>query len=146
MIVVRVASISPIHFILLGVILLIGMSGCATVEIVPVEQLNEQQLVADAAPVAHIYVNNWGWYLFKYIPFLTGNLDRPGVPRLPVFGTDNVKVDILVNKLTQTSKGLGANVTTDLRSRDRSFWMPWTLFFWLEEIEVSANASSLDKD
>ena len=146
MIVVRVASISPIHFILLGVILFIGMSGCATVEIVPVEQLNQQQLVADAAPVAHIYVNNWGWYLFKYIPFLTGNLDRPGVPRLPVFGTDNVKVDILVNKLTQTSKGLGANVTTDLRSRDRSFWMPWTLFFWLEEIEVSANASSLDKD
>ena len=139
-----IVSPSRMHSLVLGVILLVGTSGCATVEVVPADQLNQQQLTADATPIAHIYVNNWGWYLFKYIPFLTGNLNRPGAPRFPVFGTDNVKVDVLVQKATETSKKLGANFTTDLRTRDRSYWMPWTLIFWLEEKEVSANASALD--
>ena len=141
-----VVSLPSIILIVLGFSLFVGTSGCATVETVPIDQLNQQQLAANATPVAHIYVNNWGWYLFKYIPFLTGNVNRPGVPRWPVFGTDNVKVDVLVHKVTETSKKMGATLTSDLRTRDRSYWMPWTLVFWLEEIEVSANASSLDGD
>ena len=141
-----IGSPSSMHSLVLGLILLVGTSGCATVEIVPSDRLNEQKLTEDATPIAHIYVTNWGWSLFKYIPFLTGNLDRPGAPRFPVFGTDNVKVDVLVQKITETSKSLGANFTTDLRTRDRSYWMPWTLIFWLEEKEVSANASTVHGD
>jgi len=34
-------------------------------------------------------------------------------------------------------------VLTDLRTRDRSYWLDWTLIFWLNEFEVSANSSKL---
>ena len=30
---------------------------------------------------------------------------------------------------------------SDLRTRDRSFYLPFTLFFWLNEYDVSANVS-----
>lgn len=36
---------------------------------------------------------------------------------------------------------LGGTVLTDLQTRDRSSYKPWSLFFWLNELEVSANAS-----
>lgn len=120
---------------------LLSVCGCATVKVVDVQHLNEQRLTPAEAPVAHVYVTNWGWYLFKYIPFFTGDLDDPGALRWPVFGTDNVRVEDLVEKVTEKSKDLGATTTTDLRTRDRSKWLPYTLIFWLNEIEVSANAS-----
>lgn len=128
--------LSPSQFVLL-------LCGCAMVEVVPREDLNGQRLTAGASPVAHIYVDNWGWYLFKYIPLLTGNLNRPGVPRLPVLFTDNVRVDRLVERVSQESQKRGGTIISDLRTRDRSYWMYWTIFFWLQEFEVSANASLL---
>lgn len=126
---------------MLGGVVLLSLCGCATVKVVEAQHLNGQQLTREGSAVAHLYVANWGWYLFKYIPFFTGDLDDPGVPRLPVFGTDNVSVEALVGMLTEKSKKLGATVITDLRTRDRSEWLAWTLIFWLNEFEVSANAS-----
>jgi hypothetical protein len=123
------------------VIALMAVTGCATLDVVPRDRLNEQRLTPGAVPLAHIYAANWGWYLFKYIPIVTGSLDRPGVPRFPALFSDQVRVDRLVDKVTEESKKLGGTVVTDLRSRDRSYYMPYTLFFWLNEFEVSANAS-----
>lgn len=123
-------------------VLALGMTfGCAMVEVVGPEHLHTQQFVVETKPVAHIYADNWGWYLFKHIPIVTGNLDKPGIPRWPVFFTDNVRVDLLVDKVTKESAQLGASIISDLRTRDRSYYAPWTLFFWLQEFEVSANAS-----
>lgn len=130
-----------IREVCLVIIVLAVVSGCATVEVVKSEHLNGQQFVAGEESVAHIYAANWGWYLFKYIPIATGNLDNPGVPRLPRVFTDNVRIDLLVGKVAEESNKLEASVISDLRTRDRSFYMPWTLFFWLNEFEVSANAS-----
>lgn len=130
-----------IREVCLVIIVLAVVSGCATVEVVKSEHLNGQQFVAGEESVAHIYAANWGWYLFKYIPIATGNLDKPGVPRLPRVFTDNVRIDLLVGKVAEESNKLEASVISDLRTRDRSFYMPWTLFFWLNEFEVSANAS-----
>ncbi|MGH7312598.1 MAG: hypothetical protein ACREJV_05450 [Candidatus Rokuibacteriota bacterium] len=121
--------------------MLTAVSGCATLEVVPRERLNEQRLTPGAVAVAHIYAANWGWYLFKHIPIITGSLDRPGVPRWPAFFSDQVRIDRLVDKVTEESQRRGGAVITDLRSRDRSYWMGWTLIFWLNEFEVSANAS-----
>jgi hypothetical protein len=123
-------------------VLALGMTfGCATVEVVGPEHLHNQQFVVETKPVAHIYADNWGWYLFKHIPIVTGNLDKPGSLRLPVLFTDNVRVDLLVDKVTEESTKLGASNISDLRTRDRSYYAAWTLFFWLNEFEVSANAS-----
>jgi hypothetical protein len=124
-----------------GATIFLMLSGCATLTVVPAERLAGQQLTPAAAPVAHIYADNWGIYLFKYLPLVTGSLSRPGVPRFPALFRDQVRIDLLVEKVSEQSKERGGTVLTDLRTRDRSYFIPWTLIFWLNEFEVSANAS-----
>jgi hypothetical protein len=122
-------------------IALLTLGGCATLTVVPKEQLAEQRLTPAAEPVAHIYAANWGWYLFKYIPIITGSLARPGTPAWPALFSDQVRIDALVQKVSEESQKRGGTVLTDLRTRDRSAWVPQSLIFWLNEFEVSANAS-----
>jgi hypothetical protein len=125
---------------------LINTTGCATVRIVPASQLHEQQLAAGSAPVAHIYADNWGIYLFKYIPLITGNLNSTsGILPIVLF-TNNVRVDLLVERVTREAQQRGGTLLTDLRTRNRSYWLSWTLIFWLNEFEVSANASAPPRD
>jgi hypothetical protein len=122
----------------------IALGGCATLTIVPAERLAGQRLTEGGEPVAHIYAANWGIYLFKYVPIATGSLSRPGVPRWPTWFSDQVQIENLVQKVSEESKRLGGTVLTDLRTRDRSYWMgSWLLTwpFWLNEFEVSANTS-----
>lgn len=125
----------------LTLMLAISLCSCATMSVVKIEHLNDQELAVDSAPVAHIYVANWGYYLFKYIPIVTGNLDYPESSNRTLWFKDNVRVDALVDRLTEKSKELGATVVTDLRSSDKSGWLWYTLIIWLNEVEVSANAS-----
>jgi hypothetical protein len=127
--------------VLIVSIALLSMGGCATLTVVPKEQLTEQRLTPAAEPVAHIYAANWGWYLFKYIPLITGSLARPGVPAWPALFSDQVRIDALVQKVSEESQKRGGNVITDLRTRDRSAWVPQTFILWLNEFEVSANSS-----
>jgi len=127
--------------VLIASIALLTLGGCATLTVVSKEQLAEQRLTPAAEPVAHIYAANWGWYLFKYIPIITGSLARPGVPSWPALFSDQVRIDALVQKVSEESQKRGGTVLTDLRTRDRSAWVPQTLIFWLNEFEVSANSS-----
>ena len=126
-------------------LLCLTVPGCATVHVVPAERLSEQQLTMGATPVAHIYAANWGLYLFKYIPIVTGSLARPGAVRWPALFSNQVQVELLVEKVGQESKQRGGTIITDLRTRDRSYWMPYSFVFWLNEFEVSANASRSPK-
>lgn len=128
---------------LLSTAALIMLAGCATLTVVPAERLEGQRLTPTAEPVAHIYAANWGVYLFKYLPLITGSLSRPGVPSWPAWFSDEVRVDLLVEKVSAESKQRGGAVLTDLRTRDRSYWLEWTLILWLNEFEVSANSSKL---
>ena len=114
---------------------------CATLEVVPPKQLHGQQLAPNTQPVGHIYADNWGWYLFKYIPLVTGSLDRPGSVAWPAFFSNQVTLQGLVDKVSQESARRGGTVVTDLRTRDRSAWVPETFILWLNEYEASANAS-----
>jgi hypothetical protein len=127
--------------VLIASIALLTLGGCATLTVVPKEQLAEQRLTPGAEPIAHIYADNWGWYLFKYIPIITGSLARPGVPSWPALFSDQVRIDALVQKVSEESQKRGGTVLSDLRTRDRSYWVPQTLIFWLNEFEVSANSS-----
>lgn len=130
----------PLARFLLAVAALVASAGCATLTIVPGPGLHEQRLTPAAEPVAHIYAANWGVYLFKYVPLVTGSLSRPGSV-LPAFFSNQVQVDLLVHKVSEASKQRGGTVITDLRTRDKSYWMPYTFIFWLNEYEVSANSS-----
>jgi hypothetical protein len=134
-------TIAPaLCFVVVATALLIP-GGCATLTVVPAERLVEQQLTPGAEPVAHIYAANWGVYLFKYLPLITGSLARPGAVQWPSVFSDEVQIDRLVEKVSAESKQHGGSVLTDLRTRDRSYWLSWTLILWLNEYEVSANSS-----
>jgi hypothetical protein len=126
-----------------GLILFETVLGCATVDVVPATELHGHTLTEDkeATPIAHVQTTNWGWYLFKFIPLATGNLEKPGYPQWPVFFTDNVTTEHVVRKTTAKAEELGGTILTDLRSTDRSAWQPWSLILWLNEIEVSGNVS-----
>ena len=129
------------RFWLMASAALLMLGGCATLTVVSADHLAEQRLTPAAEPVAHIYAANWGWYLFKYVPIVTGSLARPGVPSWPALFSDQVRIDALVQKVSEESKKRGGTVLTDLRTRDRSYWVPNSLIFWLNEFEVSANSS-----
>ena len=128
---------------ILGPATLILLAGCATLTVVPAECMEGQHLTPNAEAVAHIYAANWGVYLFKYVPLITGSLARPGVPKWPALFSDEVQIDLLAQMVSAESRQRGGNVLTDLRTRDRSYWLGWTLIFWLNEFEVSANSSRL---
>src|SRR5262245_29321668 len=130
----------PLLRCLLIVAALATSAGCATLTIVPGPGLHEQRLTPAAEPVAHIYAANWGVYLFKYLPLVTGSLSRPGSV-LPALFSNQVQVDLLVHKVSEESKRRGGTVITDLQTRDKSYWMPYTFILWLNEYEVSANSS-----
>lgn len=132
----------PLSAVLTFSVALAG-SGCAVVEVVDHESLNGQELAASGSAVAHVNVRNWGWYLFKFIPLATGNLGAGRFPQMPVFFRDNVQYTSLVEKLTATSRELGADAVVDIVSRDKSAWQPATMVLWLNEIEVSGNAIRL---
>ena len=134
-------AIAPMLRFSLAAVAVFILGGCATLTVVPADRLAAQRLTPAAEPVAHIYAANWGVYLFKYLPIITGSLARPGVPQWPSLFSDQVQIDRLVEKVSAESKERGGNVLTDLRTRDRSYWIDWTLIFWLNEYEVSANAS-----
>ena len=121
--------------------LLFACAACATVDVVSADRLHQQTLVNGAQPIAHVRASNWGWYLFKFIPIWTGDLDRPTYPQMCDWFHDNVTVDAVAGKVTETAEKLGGNLTTDLQTTDKSEYHVSTLFFWLNEIEVSANVS-----
>jgi hypothetical protein len=115
--------------------------GCASVDVVPAERFAGRRFVEGAEPIAHIRASNWGWYLFKFIPIWTGNLNRPRYPQLCRWFDDNVTVDDVVGVVMAKGEELGGNVISDLQTTDKSGWQAATIFFWLNEIEVSANVS-----
>lgn len=64
------------RFLLIVSVATFMLGGCATLTVVPADRLGEQRLTPTAEPVAHIYAANWGVYLFKYLPLITGSLSR----------------------------------------------------------------------
>jgi hypothetical protein len=130
------------RLLLISAAAILMLTGCATLTVVPAERLADQRLTPAAEPVAHIYAANWGVYLLKYLPLVTGSLSRPGVPRWPALFRDEVRIERLVQQVSEESKKQGGTILTDLRTRDRSYWLGGFLFLlWLNEFEVSANAS-----
>ena len=113
------------------------LCGCVTIEVVPEDRLNGQQFATDAVAVAHVRADNWGYYLFKYVPLITGDVSHSGYPS---FFSHTVRLDALVEEVTSRGRELGATIT-DLESTDKSAWRPLTIILWIREVEVSANLS-----
>ena len=116
------------------------LAGCAVVEVVPPRHLHGQKGEPGTTPVAHIQARVWGRYLFKFIPILTGNPRRPDLPGMPLPFRHTVKLDDVMDMVAKRSRELGADELRDVVSNGLSGWNPFTVVFWINEYQVSANA------
>ena len=113
--------------------------GCASIDVVMADRMHDQRFTGNGRPIAHIRATNWGWYFLKFVPIWTGNIGNPEYPQFCYWFTDNVSVEDVVRMVTAKAKELGGTRVIDLTTTDKSDWQPETIFFWLNEIEVSAS-------
>ena len=116
-------------------LLALTVAGCTSV--VVTTNLHGQELTPGAKPIAHIYADNWGIYLFYYIPLVTGDPSRPNGWRL---FEDTVHIGPVVSMVARKAKELGATRTTDLSTYTVSY-QSIPLLIWAKTVEVSGNAS-----
>ncbi len=112
------------------------LNGCAEIHVA--RNLNGQALSDAGEPIAHVSAMNWGYYLFAYVPLVTGSTENPGAIR---FFSDTVEADDLVTLVTEKSKELGGTHTTDMYSSVLSWWISGIPILWMREAHVSANVS-----
>jgi len=118
----------------LGLVLALGMVGCASVD--TGTKFNDMNLTTSGQkPVAHLNGSCWGIYLFPVIPLLTG--DTASVGSIAV-GQDTATVEPVVEMTTRKAKQLGATSVVDLQSHKTSLYIPPV--FWYKSCEVSGNA------
>jgi hypothetical protein len=130
---------SKIQVLVMVQIMSFLIMGCATMEVVPSKDLHGQPFIEGKTSVAHIQAANYGIYLFKYIPLITGNLKHPDLG-FSLF-SNNVDLNMLVDRVMKKSKDLEGTLVTDLQSTNKSSWIFYLPIFWLNEIEVTANVS-----
>ena len=114
---------------------IIALSGCSSVQISTT--LNDQRLVmGEGTSMGHINGEIWGVYLFN-VPIVSGSSTKPGNP---VYFTDTVKVDSVVNMLTKKAGDFFESSTlTDLTSRRSSTWIFPFLILWVDSVQASGN-------
>lgn len=115
---------------------LVVISGCTSVR--TTEKFNGLELTAvpKAKTVVHINSKMFGVYLFNCIPMCTGS--AAGAGKTSVF-KDNVTIDNAMLLMTAEARNAGCNRVLDVSSRTESTWIPFLLFFWKREVQVSGN-------
>jgi hypothetical protein len=112
------------------------LAGCSTVAVI--KDVNGQQLTTGGeTTIAHLNGNNYGYYLFGWIPLIAGDTSKTNSW---VLFKDTVTEEAVVQMVTRTSKELGATKTTDLVSRFDSTGLRTLFIFWYFNVQVSANA------
>ncbi len=112
------------------------ISACATVK--TGNDFSKQPIVLDnTKAIAQINANNYGYYLFSFIPIITGN---PRNANSFSLFKNQVTVGKVTEMLTRRSKILGGKRTINMQST-----ILWTgrfslWIFWLKEVQVSGNA------
>ncbi len=107
--------------------LLLCLSGCATVKMAR----NFEGLRVDdgAKPVASVAIENYGYYLFGFIPLIAGEPRYPNAPLCTLF-SDSVTPQNNMMMLAKTAQKTGAKKVTNLRVYESwtgsfSFWVVW---------------------
>jgi hypothetical protein len=121
-------------FVVIAVFIIL-MVGCTNVEIAKKfdGQLTE---VTDSLPVAHINVDNYGYYLFNCIPLISGNTKNASTRLF----TDTVRVEPVVARLTAEANRLGASKTTNIKTSVEESGIITLWIFWYRGVQASGNA------
>jgi hypothetical protein len=111
----------------LALLLLMTLSGCATVK----TARNFEGLRVDegAKPVASLAIENYGYYLFGFIPLIAGEPRYPNAPMCTLF-SDSVTAQNNMMMLNKTAQKLGAKRVANINVYEEwtgsfSFWIVW---------------------
>ncbi|MBQ9789944.1 MAG: hypothetical protein IJW31_10160 [Lentisphaeria bacterium] len=117
--------------LVLATIVITLISGCSTVQITELEQLNGQPIALQGQSVAHLNAENWGLY-FCGIPLITGGVEEADTT---AWFSDTVNVPNVVNLATKTARKIGGRKTLDMTSE----WHDVGFILYVKKCQVSAN-------
>ncbi len=105
---------------------LLLLTGCATTE---VSTTFEDISVNNKKPAGTIVAENYGYYLFGYLPICAGNPDKPNETSMTIF-EDTVSIQNNQKMLNLEAKKLNSNEITDVRhstywTGSFSLWIIW---------------------
>ena len=112
-------------------------TGCSTVRTTQTFNGMGMTTAPKVQTVAHINSQIYGAYLFNAFPIFSGSPNDTG--KSAAF-KDTVTLDNGMYLLTRAAREDGANRVIDVQSRYSSNWVPYSLIFWVREIEVSGTA------
>jgi hypothetical protein len=107
--------------------LLFCLSGCATVK--TGRNFDGLRVEEGAKPVASVAIENYGYYLFGYIPLIAGEPRYPNAFMCTIF-SDSVTPQNNMLMLSKTAQKAGAKKVINLRVYEGwtgsfSFWVIW---------------------
>jgi hypothetical protein len=115
--------LSSVWILALGVCL----SGCATIKLA--RNFEGLRVDGGAKPVATVAIENYGYYLFGYIPLITGEPRYPNAPVCTLFN-DTVTSQNNMMMLAKTAHKVGGRKVSHVRVYEDwtgsfSFWLVW---------------------
>ncbi len=116
---------------------LFAFSGCSSVEVAQGKNLNGQKLIDGSGTIAHVNVQNDGFYFLKW-PIAAGSTK---VGTTEWVGEDTVNVPTAVNILTAKSNEMKGNAVVDVSSTRSSMMIPFPFpfLFYYKSVNVSGN-------
>jgi len=111
----------------LALLLLFVLSGCATVKMAR----NFEGLRVDdgAKPIATVAIENYGYYLFGFLPLIAGEPRHPNAPMCTLF-SDSVTTQNNIMMLNKTAQKVNAKRVVNINVYEGwtgsfSFWIIW---------------------
>ena len=111
----------------LAPLLLFVLSGCATVKMAR----NFEGLRVDdgAKPIATVAIENYGYYLFGFLPLIAGEPRHPNAPMCTLF-SDSVTTQNNIMMLNKTAQKVNAKRVVNINVYEGwtgsfSFWIIW---------------------
>ena len=105
----------------------ICLSGCATVK--TARNFEGLRVDGGAQPIATVAIENYGYYLFGFIPLIAGEPRYPNAPLCAIF-SDTVTSQNNMLMLSKTAQKTGAKKVSHVRVYENwtgsfSFWIVW---------------------
>lgn len=123
-------------FLSLLAIISIMFSGCAVVK--TGKNYNKQEIALNnPTPIATIYGNNYGYYLFSFFPIVTGN---PKNSNEWIWFSDKANVGTVTDMVTKKASELGATKTINMESRVDFTGRMFLWIIYYKNVQVSASA------
>jgi hypothetical protein len=112
---------------MLALMVLVCFSGCATVKMA--RDFQGHRVDDGAKPVASVAIENYGYYLFGFVPLIAGEPRYPNAPICTLF-SDTVTPQNNILMLTKATQKTGAKKVVNLRVYEGwtgsfSFWVVW---------------------